>query len=456
MKTAPFFYPFLIVNTPKILYNNSIYIHFKGYSVMKNNSFDWFRLDNAAKIFPGQNSRSWSNVFRLGVQLKSEVQPELLEQALNTVLERIPCFKVRMRNGLFWHYFEKNPNHATVQPDIKNYCYRVNFRENKGYLFRLYYHGDRISVDVYHALSDGYGGAVFLSTVVGEYLRLLGEEVDYNEFVLDPTAPPCEAEVEDSYSRYASSKVKHDRSDSRMYHAVGTKMPRHMTNYTVGTMSFSDIHKICKSYGVTVTELFAALLLDVHYRKQKAEKKKQREISVQIPVNLRKAFPSRTLRNFVLCLRVKMNPNLGDYSFEEILRSVSLQLRLNNDPKLINSLMTQNMKAERNPIGKYLPLVIKDLGIGIGFLITAEQTTSTLISNMGPVTLPESVGRHVEKFTFFTGPGKLNGGRCGVITYGDKLVFTFSNCYKESDIEREFFTRLVKMGVHVKIESNRE
>ena len=28
--------------------------------------------------------------------------------------------------------------------------------------------------------------------------------------------------------------------------------------------------------------------------------------------------------------------------------------------------------------------------------------------------------------------------------------------YQESDIEREFFTRLVKMGIHVKIESNRE
>ena len=28
--------------------------------------------------------------------------------------------------------------------------------------------------------------------------------------------------------------------------------------------------------------------------------------------------------------------------------------------------------------------------------------------------------------------------------------------YKESDIEREFYTRLVKMGVHVKIESNRD
>ena len=36
-----------------------------------------------------------------------------------------------------------------------------------------------------------------------------------------------------------------------------------------------------------------------------------------------------------------------------------------------------------------------------------------------------------------------------------KLIFTFANILEESDIEREFFTRLVKQGVHVKIESNR-
>ena len=33
---------------------------------------------------------------------------------------------------------------------------------------------------------------------------------------------------------------------------------------------------------------------------------------------------------------------------------------------------------------------------------------------------------------------------------------TLEALIKEADIERDFFTTLVKMGVHVKIESNRE
>ena len=423
---------------------------------MKNTSFDWFKLDNAAKIFPGQNSKSWSNIFRLTVQLKKEIDPDVLALALKATLKRIPSFNVRIRRGLFWYYFEKNPNEPDVLPDIKNPCYRIKFKENKGFLFRVFYLGDRISVDVYHALCDGYGASVFIFTLVGEYLRLMGEEVDYNQFVLDVKDSPKASEVEDSYDRYADSKVPYDRKDKWVYHAKGTKVPMHMNNFTAGIMSFKELHAVAKTYGATVTEFLAALIMDVLYQKQKAENKKQREICVQVPVNLRKAFPSETLRNFVLCLRIKMDPNLGEYTFEEIVRSVSLQLKLANDPKLINSLMTQNMKLERNPVTKHLPLVLKDLGVAIGFLITAEQTTSTLLSNLGPVNVPESVEKHIEKVILFTGAGKVNGARCGVVSMGDKLAFSFSNCYQESDIEREFYTRLVKMGVHVKIESNRD
>lgn len=423
---------------------------------MRNNSFEWLRLDNAAKIFPGQNSRSWSNVFRVGVQLKEDVDPDVLKKALDATLKRMPGFCVRIRNGFFWHYFEKNKKTCPIMPDIKNLCYRINFKENNGYLFRLYYHGNRISVDIYHALCDGYGGAVFISTLTGEYLRLKGHKISHNQFVLDVNEPPKKEEIEDAYNRYASSKVKYDRKDKWVYHAVGTKLPMHLCNYIIGFMPFEQVHAIAKKYGVTVTEFFAALLLDVHYRKQLREKKKQREVSVQIPVNLRKIFPSETLRNFVLCLRVKINPNMGEYTFEEILRSVSLQLRLVNDAKFLNSMMTQNMKIERNPVAKFLPLPVKNIGVGVSFLITGEQTTSTLISNLGSIKLPDDMMEHVERFLFFTGPGKLNGARCGVVSLGDSLAFSFSNCYEESDIEREFFTRLVRMGVHVKIESNRE
>lgn len=57
---------------------------------MRKNSFDWFRLDNAAKIFPGQNSNTWSNIYRISARLTEEVDKNTLQTALETTLRRIP------------------------------------------------------------------------------------------------------------------------------------------------------------------------------------------------------------------------------------------------------------------------------------------------------------------------------------------------------------------------------
>lgn len=144
---------------------------------MRKNSFEWIKLDNAGKIFPGQNMRRWSNVFRLGIELKEEIDPVILKEAMGATLCRIPSLCVRMRKGFFWNYFEKNELPCPVNHDIRNHCYRIDFRENNGYLFRVFYHGKCISIDFYHALCDGYGGVVFLSTLTAQYLRLKGERL---------------------------------------------------------------------------------------------------------------------------------------------------------------------------------------------------------------------------------------------------------------------------------------
>ena len=78
-----------------------------------------------------------------------------------------------------------------------------------------------------------------------------------------------------------------------------------------------------------------------------------------------------------------------------------------------------------------------------------------LISNLGNIVFPEDMRPYVERFFLYTGPGLVNGARCGVASCADNFSFTFSNCYKEGDIEREFFTRLTDMGIDVTVETNR-
>lgn len=417
----------------------------------------WFKLDNAGKVFPGQSTSKWSNIFRMSVILKEKIDPELLSRAVEMTLPRFPCFDVRLRKGLFWYYFEKNDSLPPVMPDIKNPCQRVKRKENNGFLFRVYYYEKRISVEFFHALTDAYGTVRFLNTLTAQYLRLLGHDIPPGESVLDINEPATEDELSDPFPRFANSKAKLKKGNKFVYHVRGTKLPAHMCTIVTGTMPLDQVKAKAKEYGVTITELISAELLYVHYQMQQKDlsrANRKKDISVQIPVNLRNFFPTRTLRNFSLTYIDRINPNMGEYTFEEMLKQVALYLRYVNNEKMLNAMITGNLKLETNPIMRVLPLVVKDAAIGLSFRITGEKSTTVMFSNIGIVKIPEEMQQYVDRYVIMSGPGKLNGARCAGITYGNSFEVTIVSLYQEMDIQREFFRRMVKLGIHVKIESN--
>ena len=67
----------------------------------------WMPLDNAALIFPAIRRRNWNNVFRESVTLTEDVDPALLQQAVDELMPRFPSFYLRLRQGVFWYYLEQ-------------------------------------------------------------------------------------------------------------------------------------------------------------------------------------------------------------------------------------------------------------------------------------------------------------------------------------------------------------
>ena len=295
----------------------------------------WYKLDNAAKIFPGQNTSSWSNVYRISVSLTEKVDPDLLQKALEMIMPRFPTFDVRMRNGFFWHYLEKNPyGMPPVMPDIANPCQRFKWNENNGYLFKVYYYENRISVDFFHAITDGYGASRFFMTLVAVYLRLTGKDIPNGEAVLDINEKPHDGECEDAYLKNVKSKAKAKRIYKFTYHYKGKRLPKHRLNITTGYIPVAAIKEKSRELGVTITEYIAAILVWVMYNLQKQEPwNKEKYIGVQIPVNVRNFCQSETLRNFMLCYSFQIDPKMGEYTFPEIAKQLSLYLRYINNEK---------------------------------------------------------------------------------------------------------------------------
>jgi len=432
----------------------------------------WFKLDNAAKLYPAINTGNRASIFRISVLLKEKVDPVTLQEALEEVLPRFPSYAVKMRSGLFWHYLSHNPGCPRVMPDVSNPCMRMRFHEKPGFLFRVFYYERRIAVEFFHALTDGSGGQIFLKTLLAAYLSRTGvagrepgpfpPEI-YGASLLDPKGEPDLEEFEDAHVRYAPQHVTAGRREPKAYHAACTPQPVHTLDTITGVIPVERMLEVTRHLKVSITEYIAAAYIDVLCRIQRRElatKRTERArrpdpIRLQVPVNMRRFFPSRTLRNFSYFVNVNLEAANGEYDFMEILRIVHYTMRLGVDPKSLAAQIGQNVKPERSIWLRIAPLFIKNLVISEIYRRVGEPTSSGTMTNLGPVLLPPELSPAVDRFEMALGPSFLNRTHCAVISFGDQLAVTFTRTCKETEIERGFFTQLVRDGIPVRIESNR-
>ncbi|MCM1101535.1 MAG: alcohol acetyltransferase [Acetatifactor muris] len=420
---------------------------------------EWYKLDLSAIVYPTLQRRDFSSVYRLSVLLREEIDPGTLQMALDRTLPRFPTYKAAIRKGLFWRYLE--PNHRPgpfVQEDVKNPCQPMPFKANNRYLVRVYYYRNRISLEVHHSLGDGTGGMCVLQTLTAEYLRLRGhEEIGYGGFVLNVEDKPDAEELEDAYMKYANAKVCPPRMEERAYRVRGTGEPFYTLNVINGIMSVSEVMRVSKGYGATVTEYLNAALLYALLVKQESEQTgKLRPVKIAMPVNLRRFFPSKTLRNFITMIYPGVDPRLGGYSFEEIVEHVHNYMRYYLNEKLLRGDITTNAAVQRNPFIRPVPLFIKDFVVRLFYTKVQDGNSSAGLTNMGALRVPESMKPYIERFDIYMGQPFSRRSNCAVVSFEDILTVNFASSIVETDVERYFFRRLVQDGIHVKIESNRE
>ncbi len=420
---------------------------------------DWYKLDLSAIVYPTLQRRDFSSVYRLSVVLKEEIQPDVLQRALNMTMPRFPTYKAAIRKGLFWRYLEPNNRPGPfVQEDVKNPCQPMHFKANNRYLVRVYYFRNRISLEAHHSLGDGTGGMCVLQTLTATYLRLLGHtEIQNGGFVLDINGEPEAEELEDAYMKYANAKVCPPRLQEKAYRVRGTAEPFYTLNIIDGIMSVSEVMAVAKKYHATITEYLNAVLLYALLQKQKEDVRvREKPVKIAMPVNLRRFFPSRTLRNFITMIYPGVDPRLGDYTFEEIVVQVHNYMKYYINEKLLRGDITTNAETQRNPFIRVVPLFIKDMVVKTFYTKIQDRNSSAGLTNMGALKVPEGMIPYIERFDIYMGQPFSRRTNCAIISFQDTLTINFASSIVEADVERNFFRKLVQDGIHVKIESNRE
>ena len=400
----------------------------------------WYRLDLSAIVYPTLQRRDFSSVYRLSVLLKETVRPDVLQQAVDIALKRFPTYKVSMRKGLFWRYLEPNERPGPfVRPDVRNFCMPMSFKGNGRYLIRIYYYDRRISLEAHHSLGDGTGGMYLLLTITAVYLRLLGHSVSDGGFVLNVDEKPASEELEDAYMRYANASVRPQRPAEKTYRIRGTREPFYTFNVIDGILSVQQTMEVAKKYHATITEYLNAVLLYALLQKQEHDfHLRLRPVRIAMPVNLRRFFPSKTLRNFITMVYPAVDPRLGDWTFEEIVTHVHNYMRYYINEKFLRGDITTNAATKRNPFIRVVPLFIKDFVVRFFYSRVQDRNSSAGLTNMGAIRVPEDMEPFIERFDIYMGMPYSRRTNCAIVSFKDVLTINFASGIIEADVERRF------------------
>lgn len=419
----------------------------------------WLKLDNAAKLFPAIISKDLTSVFRITASLKEPVNYSFIREAVGITSKRFPYFSVSLGSGFFWHFLEFTDQPPRIQADEKIPCAAFAVKRKNEPLYRVIVKGKKISVEFIHILTDGGGALEYLKSLLYTYLTLRGSHISSPGEIIIPGTPVSDEEFEDGYIRYFR-KLPPPSKLVKAWHLPFKLNDRPRLRVLRAEVRTDEIIELSRKLKVSVTEYFVAVyqfaLQKIFISSTSKKKKKIKKVlRIEVPVNMRKKFPSRTMRNFSLFVLPEIDIRLGTYTFEEILHSVHHQLQISADIKQISRFLSSNVSYEKLIFIRILPLFIKKIAMAAVYRGLASKRFSGLVTNLGKVTLPEEMNEMVDSFELIPPPQNLKVKvGSGLVSYKDKLRICFSNITQSNELERHILKHLSDAGIHVKILNN--
>lgn len=412
----------------------------------------WFSLDNAAKIFPAIITSEVTAVIRLSVTLKEPVNIKSFRKAVLKAEKRFPYFLVQLRKGFFWYYLEHLPRHVPILPDNQPFCQKFSRGE---LLLRFLVKNRTISLEVCHILTDGGGAFEFLKTILLLYAKEQGRSIPPGYAFKKPEDPINEEEYEDAYKRNFQEDIPPMVKRSNAFHLPHSLNPRPRLKILNTIIPLSRIKEKSAEKGVSITVYLAAAYLYVLQEifdnlGTLTKMKMNKVLRVQVPVNLRNIFHSRTMRNFSLFVMPEIDLRLGHYTFDEILKVTYHQMQLETEKKLIHKNISRNVGSEKKLYVRSIPLFLKSLILRIKFNSLGTSQYSGVVTNLGKVKLPEEVENMIDHVVLTAPPpNKMLKISCAAIGFGDKLALSFGNVTSSNEFEERFLEFLKRENISV-------
>ncbi|MBP7263687.1 MAG: hypothetical protein KBB32_05895 [Spirochaetia bacterium] len=420
---------------------------------------EWYQLDNAAIIMPAISNVRNTSLFRMAVTLDHPVRLDDLNTALERVAKRFPYYMVELRRGFFWYYFQPLKEPIKAVSDLGWPCMGYNMHKRGAPLLRVRVAGARIAFEFSHILADGAGGGCFLTATLIEYFKERGIVATPPSPTCDVSAPPDPEEYEDAYHRFYKPRIPIPGPLPRAYHLSSKLLPVGQCRAITGIVVADDLVALAKARKVSVTEFLTAVYLDslIELRTVQVQAGARRlspYVSLEVPVNLRRFYKTKSLRNFSLFVLPTIDTRLGTWTLDELAAYVHHYMGIENDERRIATQISRNAGGGRKLVVRLIPLFIKNFFVKILYVALGEGLISGILSNLGTIQMPEELAPHLERFDFLGAPSSTLKTFAALCTWKGKTHIAFGSQAQSRELERLFFKRLVALGLRVEVSSN--
>lgn len=408
---------------------------------MNQTTFSEFQVDNASILFLSRAFPYHTNSFRFTMTLNEAVCPDTLQKAVDRIWKRFPSVIAGFQPGFFRYRQVPAAMPPQVQPD-PGCLHTMTAKELRECCYRVFYLGNDVSIEAFHALTDGYGAITTFTTLISEYLFLKhGLQVPFSDTRLNPEDAPLHHEVTDSFVENANTAPRHlpSRYSYQLPRSAGSDWT--VRTSTV-TLDVKDVLDAAHRHEVTLNTLLSAVLARSVMEIQKKYETKLRPVRLMVPIDLRRTFHSRTLRNFSLYALPTMEVADEKKSMKELCKSIGDQLRSHMAKESMGSMVSYNVRTQNSPLFRCIPWAIKSAAMRLGYRFFGESNSSLTLTNLGNVRLPEALHPYVENFQAVLTPRTGSPYGCAVLSYNGKVTINMSRFCKEPELDGVFFRNL--------------
>ncbi len=410
--------------------------------------FKWFKVDTAAIMFSSLSDKKWGRTFRFSAYFKHNIDPVALEKAVKDLKPYYPAIYSYLKRGFFWNYLIVSDKMPEIREEKKFGMKPVVLRNDGTPDFRLTYKGNRINIDCSHSLGDGKGMIIYFKALLTRYNEL--RKGATSEYI---TKEDPELNITDAYSDYYEPDgEKASGSQTKAFH-FPEEYEKDVTRLSFVRMSTAEIKDLAHKEKMTVTEYLTGILILGIIKSQ--ENPINEPITIATPVNLRRFFPTMTLRNFTVQTFVTFEPKgRKDVTLKDILEETRGQLKTQLKMEELQKTINKYGALVNNPVIRVVPNAVKQPVMRIMQKNTHAGVTS-IFTNYGDCRLSDSLSPDIERLQFVNGDTRKYGlaVTCSCIGFGDMLSLCFSSANRDTSWYDSCVSILKAQGIEITTDS---